>query len=79
MRLPIVTTNVGGIPNLLTNEENALLVNYGENNDLADAIIKMVSDEILRKNIIKNSSQTLNKVFEGVDFNQISKLISSHL
>ena len=45
MRLPIVTTNVGGIPNLLTNEENALLVNYGENNDLADAIIKMVSDE----------------------------------
>ena len=72
MRLPIVTTNVGGIPNLLTNEENALLVNYGENNDLADAIIKMVSDEILRKNIIKNSSQTLNKVFEGVDFNQIS-------
>lgn len=36
--LPIITTNVGGIPYLLTNNENALLVNDNNVNEMVKAI-----------------------------------------
>ena len=46
--LPIVASNVGGIPDMLTNESNAILT---EVNDkiLADAFIKLAKDENLRE------------------------------
>ena len=78
MRLPIVSTNVGGIPNLLTNKDNALLVDYGKNSDLAEAISLMINDRELRRNIIQNASKTMDEVFKKMDLSQISKLIKTH-
>ena len=78
MRLPIVSTNVGGIPNLLTNKVNALLVDYGKNSDLAEAISLMIDDGELRRNIIQNASKTIDEVFKKMDLSQISKLIKTH-
>jgi len=78
MRLPIVSTNVGGIPNLLTNKVNALLVDHGKNSDLAEAISLMIDDRHLRRNIIQNASKTIDEVFKKMDLSQISKLIETH-
>lgn len=78
MCLPIVTTDVGGIPNLMTDRENALLVSYGQNKDFADAICTMIDNDELRKNIISSGLRTINSVFDRVDFRQISKLVSYH-
>jgi glycosyltransferase involved in cell wall biosynthesis len=79
MRLPIVTTNVGGIPNLMTNKKNALVVDYGQNVDFANAICMMAEDGSLRKKIIEDASKTLDSVFERMDMSQISKLVIKHL
>jgi glycosyltransferase involved in cell wall biosynthesis len=40
--LPVVSTNVGGIPDLLTHGENALLVSDGDVAGMADAIVDLV-------------------------------------
>ena len=79
MRLPIITTKVGGIPNLMVHKENALLVDYGKNEDFADAICLMISDNELRRRIISNASNTLDQVFNRMDGGQISKLVAQHL
>ncbi len=79
MRLPIVTTNVGGISNLMTNKKNALVVDYGQNVDFANAICMMAEDDSLRKEIIVNASKTLDSVFDRMDMSQISKLVIKHL
>ncbi len=79
MRLPIISTRVGGIPYLMTDRENALLVNCGENNDLADAIHTMISNNELRQMIIMKASKTLDNVFDYMDGGQISKLVTRHL
>jgi glycosyltransferase involved in cell wall biosynthesis len=57
--LPVVSTNVGGIPYLLTDEQNALLV---EDNDLAGMTAKvdrLFKDPILAEKISSNAKLTV--------------------
>jgi glycosyltransferase involved in cell wall biosynthesis len=56
-KLPIVSTSVGGIPALLSNRENALLVPSGNPKALAEGINKVVSNEKLRDQIISNNEK----------------------
>ena len=74
-RLPIVTTNVGGIPYLLKNETDAVLCEVGDVNDLSSALYRVITDPKLRKHLIKNASETLEKVFDRSEPNQIASLI----
>jgi len=48
LAIPIVSTNVGGIPFLLNDSENALLVNDGDDQAMSQAIEKIMSDNQLR-------------------------------
>lgn len=43
--LPVVSTNVGGIPYLLTNKENAILVNDNDDKAMTDAILDLLNDK----------------------------------
>jgi glycosyltransferase involved in cell wall biosynthesis len=47
----VVTTPVGGIPDLLTDGVDAVLVSPGEPGDLADALEELLDDESLRRRI----------------------------
>jgi len=42
---PVVGTNMGGIPEMLENGKNGILVDYGSVEELAGAICELVSDE----------------------------------
>ncbi len=79
MRLPIISTNVGGIPYLLKNKENALITESNDINGIAEAINLMIKDQDLRKCIIKSASETLDDVFRRMDSSQISKLLKEYL
>ncbi len=54
--MPIVTTNVGGIPDMLTNEDSALLTST-DAASLAEAIIRVMSDAELRQRLGKKASE----------------------
>jgi glycosyltransferase involved in cell wall biosynthesis len=47
--LPIVATNVGGIPFILTNGENAYLSNYADIQKFADNILKLLLSRELKE------------------------------
>ena len=53
--LPVVTTNVGGIPFLVENEKTAMLVNQEDTNEMANAIDRLLSDKELSLKISKNA------------------------
>jgi len=53
--LPIVSTNVGGIPYLIKDKENALLVNDDAVFEMVAAIKLLLSNKELTKKIIQNS------------------------
>ncbi len=52
--LPIVATSVGGIPNMLTNNESAILTAV-ESQEIADAFLKLAKDEGMRKKLGQNA------------------------
>ena len=68
--MPIVATNVGGIPNMLTNNESALLTNV-DAQEIANAFERLSNDVNLREKLgkaaqkesFKFSSNTMAKKY----------------
>ena len=52
--LPLVATRVGGIPDIVVNEANGLLVAPKSGQEIYKAIKKIIDDENLRKKLIRN-------------------------
>jgi glycosyltransferase involved in cell wall biosynthesis len=57
--LPVVATNVGGIVDILSNDQNGLLVNAQDPNGLANAIIRILSDSELKNRLIAEGLLTI--------------------
>ena len=57
--LPIVTTNVGGIPFIIKNKKNGLLVNSNNAEEMADRISMLISGEIDGKLITRNARKEI--------------------
>ncbi len=53
-RVPVVATNAGGIPTILTDHVTGLLAEKGNGIDFADKVEQMLSDEKLREKCIRN-------------------------
>lgn len=51
MGLPVITTPVGGIPEIFEDNENGFLVNSGDSNELANKILLLLNDPQSRRNI----------------------------
>ncbi len=61
--LPIIATEVGGIPDMITDQENGLLCEAKNSNQLAGKITSLASDPVLRQKIAERAKQDLVKRF----------------
>ena len=59
--LPIVTTRVSGVDDMLTNGENALITKPMSRADMADALDKILGDNYLRDKFSKNNIKLASK------------------
>ena len=64
MKLPVISTAVAGIPELIHNEENGLLVSERDSSALAQALERLINNENLRKEFGEQGRKT---VVEGFD------------
>jgi glycosyltransferase involved in cell wall biosynthesis len=48
---PVIASRVGGIPELVIHEENGLLVQPGDNNALASAMLRLLENPVLRNEL----------------------------
>ena len=53
--LPVITTPVGGIPDFLTDSQNALMFQPGDIMALSNCLNKCISDQALRKSLAEHS------------------------
>ncbi len=70
--IPTVATEVGGIPEFITNGEQGLLVPQGDKESLADAAQRIHDDPVLRAKLVEGgravaSQFTVEHMVEGVD------------
>lgn len=61
--LPVIGTNAGGIPDIIDHNSNGLLVEPGNSQELADAIVKVSQDDELKQHFIAQGQEKL-KLFD---------------
>lgn len=64
--IPVVSTNVGGIPYLLNHKQNAMLVEDNDSQAMKQAIDELLNDSVLRESIIKNARNTVEDFDWGI-------------
>ncbi len=60
---PIIATTVGGIPEVIIDADNGLLVPAADSDALANALIKLLNDPTLYEKIGQNARKTYEKLF----------------
>ncbi|MCK5286108.1 MAG: glycosyltransferase family 4 protein [Candidatus Pacebacteria bacterium] len=53
-KLPVIATEVGGIPELISDGENGILIGEKEEDEIEDALEKLIKDENLRNKLSEN-------------------------
>jgi len=59
--IPVITTNIGGNPELIKDGYNGLLVEYNNKEQLKSAILELHNNPELQEKFIKNSKEVLKK------------------
>src|SRR3954465_13856448 len=62
---PIVSTPVSGIPELVTDGDNGLLVTPGDPEALADALVRIEDDRALAERLGRRAQETIKEHFDG--------------
>ncbi len=60
---PVVAFDVGGVNEAVRNNETGILVKRGSTNELADALLKLLGDKILREKIGANGRRFVSENF----------------
>lgn len=74
---PVIATNVGGIPQLLKNGENGILVDPCDHAGLAGAILKLCNDKGLRDKLGKSGKQSLEGMLSFED--SVKKIVEFYV
>lgn len=72
---PAIATNVGGIPEIIQNMENSILLNSNDAKSLSNAIIFLLENNELREKLGKNASQFVLNRFSFKDIAQKMEVI----
>jgi len=59
--VPVVTTDAGGIPYIVTNEETCLMIPRNDHQAMAQAAFRLLSDPALAKRITRNARESSKK------------------
>jgi len=58
---PVITTSVGGNPEVIRDGENGLLVEYNNKEQLKSAILRLLGDDSLRPRLVEQAKKDLGK------------------
>ena len=74
---PVIATAVGGVPEVVRDGENGLLVAPGDPVSLAEAITRFFSDEELRRRLSANAAASVDAYSEEAVFSRIESKLAS--
>lgn len=75
--LPIISTNVGGIPEILKQGENGFIMNPGDKTSMYQAIHALMTDQDMRKHMGNDSLEKVKEHLPGFVEKQLRNLYAS--
>ena len=76
--VPIVATSVGGVPDVIRDEENGLLIPPANTEAIAEAVLRLVNDEKLRGRLVKNGLETVKEYTIEKQMDRMINILESH-
>jgi len=76
--VPIVATSVGGVPDVIKDEENGLLIPPANTEAIAEAVLRLVNDEKLRGRLVKNGLETVKEYTIEKQKDRMINILESH-
>lgn len=73
---PVVTTRVGGIPELIQDHESGYLVDRGDTKTMSNKVLTLLNDALLREHMGSNGKNIVRQKFDLR--NNVAKLIASY-
>lgn len=61
---PVIATSVGGVRDLIENNVTGLLISPKSVDEISQSVIRLLSDKILRENIIQNARKKIEENYE---------------
>lgn len=77
MGLPVISTNVGGIPYLIDNYENGIIAEDDNPDDMADKLTSIFENSELGMKLVTNAREKVKKFDEHVVFDKWDKLLNA--
>ena len=74
--VPVVASKVGGIPDILKDGYNGLIVEPRDTKGLAEAVMKIVSNEKMRRQLIEGGLATIHSLRENEFENLLTQFLS---
>lgn len=75
LKTPIITTNIGGNPELIENNQEGLLVEPNNEEQIKEAVLKILQDFDFRKKITENAYQKVQKFSFENTLNEVEKIL----
>jgi colanic acid/amylovoran biosynthesis glycosyltransferase len=76
MGLPVITTNAGGVPELVNHEQDGLLVNPKEPAAMAEAVERVLRDSALAERLASTGRAKIERAFHsGLSAQAIARYI----
>ena len=63
MKKPVIATKIGGIPELIINNQTGLLVKQGDSEKIIENILKLLKDTEFAKNIAETGYDKIQKTY----------------
>lgn len=78
--VPVVSTNAGGIPEIIDHEVSGMLADVKDSKKLAENVMKVLNDNAFRENLVKNASAKVElfskQIMAQKTFNLYQKILS---
>lgn len=58
---PVITTNVGGIEEVIVNEDNGLLIPSGDTDAIVNAVVQLMADKTLYSDLVQSGIETVHQ------------------
>lgn len=75
--VPVITTNVGGNPELIKDGQNGLLVEYNDKNELKEAIKKVLFNKVDVNSFVKKSREFVGSLTEKKMISELINIFNS--
>lgn len=75
--IPIITTNVSGIPHLMEDGKNALLIVPESSDEIVNSVKRLLSDGILRRTLIKGGHEIIRDIVKQDTCQQLTSLLKT--